>query len=55
MSELESYKLMFSNACLVLAQIDEELGLPDDGCSSPERTLAAIKNLNKEIDELKPL
>lgn len=33
---------------LALAAIDAELGLPEDGCNSTQRTLEAIRMLKKE-------
>ena len=39
------YKNMFEQAVRTLAAIDEALGIEEDGCNSPERTLVAIAEL----------
>ena len=40
-----TYKNMFEQAVRTLAAIDDALGLDDDGCNEPERTLEAIAEL----------
>ena len=37
---------LFSNAVRALAAIDDELGMPDDGCNSTQNTLTAIRLLH---------
>lgn len=37
---------MFANAIRALAEIDRELGMPEDGCNSTQATLAAIRLLH---------
>jgi len=37
---------LFLQAISTLAKIDEELGLPPDGCNNPQQTLNAIKLLH---------
>lgn len=61
MSE-EMYKSMFQDTIRALAAIDTALGMPEDGCNSPERTITAIKLLHAahrddvaEIDRLRGL
>lgn len=44
MSE-EMYKSMFQDAIRALAEIDKELGLPEDGCNSTQQTITAIRLL----------
>ncbi len=39
------YRSMFQETIRALAAIDAALGMPDDGCNSPERTITAIKML----------
>lgn len=41
------YKAMFEETIRTLAAIDQELGLPEDGNNSPNRTLEAIRALKK--------
>ncbi len=43
----EAYKHLFESAISVLAAIDRELGLPDDGCNATELTIAEIQRLKK--------
>ncbi len=50
---------MFLQAISALAQIDEELGMPDDACNNTQATLAAIRLLKSahgddlaEVDRL---
>ena len=45
---MEMYKRMFEQAVRALAAIDSALGLEDDGCSEPERTLDAIADLKAQ-------
>lgn len=40
------YESMFKDAIRALAAIDAALGMPEDGCNSPERTNNAIKLLH---------
>jgi len=42
---MSQYKSMFEQAIRALAAIDDALGLEDDGCNEPERTLDAIAEL----------
>ncbi len=42
---MNQYKSMFEQAIRALAAIDEALGIEDDGCNEPERTLEAIVEL----------
>jgi hypothetical protein len=39
------YRAMFLDAARTLASIDEALGITDDGCADPDRTLDAIREL----------
>ena len=39
---------MFESAVRALAAIDDALGLEDDGCNEPERTLFAIAELKAQ-------
>ena len=43
----EAYKHLFESAISVLAAIDRELGLPDDGCNATALTIAEIQRLKK--------
>ena len=45
---MEMYKRMFEQAVIALAAIDRALGLEDDGCNEPERTLDAIADLKAQ-------
>ena len=45
---MEMYKRMFEQAVIALAAIDCALGLEDDGCNEPERTLDAIADLKAQ-------
>ena len=42
---MADYKSMFEQAVLTLAAIDNALGIEDDGCADPERTLDVIAEL----------
>ena len=42
------YKGMFEQAIRTLAAIDDALGIEDDGCNEPERTLEAIEELKEK-------
>lgn len=39
---------------LVLAEIDEALGITEDGCNEPDMTISAIKELREACDKLAP-
>ena len=43
----EAYKHLFESAISVLAAIDRELGLPDDGCNATALTIAEVQRLKK--------
>lgn len=52
---MENRRDMFESSVLVLAAIDEALGLPDDGCNSSDRTLEAIARMKRvETNEGRP-
>lgn len=48
-----NYKGMFEAAVSALAQIDRKLGLPEDGCNSPQATVAALSEFISGFDHLK--
>lgn len=45
---MEMYKMMFEQAVIALAAIDNALGLEDDGCNELEQTLDAIAELKAQ-------
>ena len=47
---MTDYKSMFKQAVIILAKIDEALGLGEDGCADPEETLFAIKELKARAE-----
>ena len=46
------YKKMFESAVSTLAEIDRLLGIGDDGCGSPQQTIAAVNELVGKSPEL---
>lgn len=43
---------LFHAAIRTLAEIDTVLGLPDDGCNSPARTLQALHRIKKAHEQI---
>ena len=46
----QQYKTMFEAAVSALAQIDYALGIEDDGCNEPEKTLFRIAELTGQAE-----
>lgn len=53
--EYQGHEAMWPQMILALAAIDAELGLPEDGCNSTARTLAAIRDLKHKAEQAEAL
>ena len=48
---MTDYKSLFEQAVLTLAAINNALGIEDDGCADPERTLWEIAELRAAAEK----
>lgn len=51
-AEAESHKRMFMQAIASLSDIDEALGINEDGCGGPEETIFAIEELKQQLADV---